>query len=58
MFWEYATDYYDLGFGVYFEWSDATAQQVSVHVNESSEDEMTDEDGGGMTYNLVTVQCN
>lgn len=44
IFWEFATDYYDLGFGVYFEWSDSTAQQVSVHVNESSDEEGTGEE--------------
>lgn len=53
VFWEFATDYYDLGFGVYFEWSDAPTQQVSVHVNETTDeegsaDEVEDEkDAGG-----------
>ena len=43
VFWEFATDSYDLGFGVYFEWTDACeGHQVSVHVGESS-DEDTDE---------------
>ncbi|XP_039267273.1 Golgi resident protein GCP60-like [Styela clava] len=47
VFWEFATDYYDLGFGVYFEWSDSVAQQVSVHVNESSEEEGSEDEGEG-----------
>ena len=29
LFWEFATDYYDLGFGVYFEWTVAESTQVS-----------------------------
>lgn len=44
LFWEFATDYYDIGFGVFFEWTDATSSSVSVHVSESS-DEDEDEDG-------------
>ncbi|XP_068199178.1 Golgi resident protein GCP60 isoform X2 [Antennarius striatus] len=44
LFWEFATDYYDIGFGVFFEWTDAASASVSVHVSESS-DEEEDEDG-------------
>ncbi|XP_077568378.1 Golgi resident protein GCP60 [Stigmatopora nigra] len=44
LFWEFATDYYDIGFGVFFEWTDATSASVSVHVSESS-DEEEDEEG-------------
>lgn len=52
VFWEFATDYYDIGFGVYFEWSNAPAQQVSVHVNETTDeegsaDEVEEEKGPG-----------
>ncbi|XP_076816028.1 Golgi resident protein GCP60-like [Clavelina lepadiformis] len=48
VFWEFATDYYDLGFGVFFEWTDSTnEQQVSVQVGESSEEE-SDEEGGDL----------
>lgn len=43
LFWEFATDGYDIGFGVYFEWSKPESNQVSVHINES-EDEEDDED--------------
>jgi len=39
LFWEFSTDSYDLGFGVYFEWSDVTTHQVSIAVNESSDEE-------------------
>lgn len=44
LFWEFATDYYDIGFGVFFEWTDSASASVSVHVSESS-DEDEDEDG-------------
>lgn len=46
LFWEFATDYYDIGFGVFFEWTDAASASVSVHVSESS-DEDEDEEGEG-----------
>ncbi|KAM9016970.1 Golgi resident protein GCP60 [Guaruba guarouba] len=39
LFWEFATDNYDIGFGVYFEWTDSPNTAVSVHVSESSDDE-------------------
>ncbi|XP_063079047.1 Golgi resident protein GCP60 isoform X2 [Engraulis encrasicolus] len=48
LFWEFATDHYDLGFGLFFEWSDAANASVSVHVSESS-DEDEDEDGEGVS---------
>ncbi|KAM6954753.1 Golgi resident protein GCP60 [Aplochiton taeniatus] len=44
LFWEFATDHYDIGFGVFFEWTDAASAAVSVHVAESS-DEDEDEEG-------------
>ncbi|CAL7939580.1 unnamed protein product [Xylocopa violacea] len=43
LFWEFATDGYDIGFGVYFEWSKPDTNQVSVHISES-EDENEDDD--------------
>ncbi|XP_028653125.1 Golgi resident protein GCP60 [Erpetoichthys calabaricus] len=43
LFWEFATDHYDIGFGVYFEWTDSPNTSVSVHVSESSDDEEDDE---------------
>ncbi|XP_033859502.1 Golgi resident protein GCP60-like [Acipenser ruthenus] len=39
LFWEFATDHYDIGFGVYFEWTDSPNTTVSVHVSESSDEE-------------------
>ncbi|VDM66855.1 unnamed protein product, partial [Strongylus vulgaris] len=53
LFWEFATDYYDIGFGVYFEWTiadsnqfwflDFQVSQVSIHVSESDDEEEFDE---------------
>ncbi|KAI8489289.1 Golgi resident protein GCP60 [Branchiostoma belcheri] len=47
LFWEFATDSYDIGFGVYFEWTIAPSNAVSVHVSESSDEEDEDEDVEG-----------
>ncbi|XP_059688638.1 Golgi resident protein GCP60 [Gavia stellata] len=44
LFWEFATDNYDIGFGVYFEWTDSPNTAVSVHVSESSDDEDEEEE--------------
>ena len=44
LFWEFATDSYDIGFGLFFEWTKTPTQQVSVHISDS-EDEY-DEDAG------------
>lgn len=40
VFWEFATDGYDIGFGLYFEWSKPDTSLVSVHISDSEgEDE-------------------
>uniref|UniRef100_A0A8C4QHD8 Golgi resident protein GCP60 n=1 Tax=Eptatretus burgeri TaxID=7764 RepID=A0A8C4QHD8_EPTBU len=39
LFWEFATDHYDVGFGVCFEWSEGQAGPPNVHLSESSEEE-------------------
>ncbi|XP_030627224.1 Golgi resident protein GCP60 isoform X2 [Chanos chanos] len=44
LFWEFATDHYDIGFGVFFEWSDTTNASVSVHVSESSDEDEDEEE--------------
>lgn len=44
LFWEFATDSYDIGFGVYFEWTDSPNAAVSVHVSESSDEEEEEEE--------------
>ncbi|XP_060587295.1 Golgi resident protein GCP60-like isoform X2 [Ruditapes philippinarum] len=46
LFWEFATDYYDIGFGVFFEWTIAPSNTVSVHVSESSDEEELEEEEG------------
>lgn len=46
LFWEFATDNYDVGFGVFFEWGKPLTTEVSVHISESDdEDGLDDEDG-------------
>eukprot|EP00088_Acartia_fossae_P056198 TRINITY_DN6540_c0_g1_i1.p1 TRINITY_DN6540_c0_g1~~TRINITY_DN6540_c0_g1_i1.p1 ORF type:complete len:518 (-),score=176.92 TRINITY_DN6540_c0_g1_i1:283-1836(-) len=50
LYWEFATDHYDIGFGVFFEWVEPEDTQVTVHVSDSEdedEDEIFDEDGEG-----------
>ncbi|XP_044749031.1 Golgi resident protein GCP60 [Coccinella septempunctata] len=40
LFWEFATDHYDIGFGIYFEYGTPTSSQVSVHVSESDDEDL------------------
>lgn len=43
--WEFATDNYDIGFGLYFEWTKSPTTEVTIHVSESDdEDELNDPD--------------
>lgn len=44
LFWEFSTDHYDIGFGVYFEYGTPTTNQVSVHVSESEDEDGDDLD--------------
>lgn len=44
LFWEFATDNFDIGFGVYFEWTKNPDSQVSVHISESEDEDDDDED--------------
>ncbi|XP_047738758.1 Golgi resident protein GCP60 [Hyalella azteca] len=47
LFWEFATDAYDIGFGLYFEWTAAEDDAaVTVHVTESDEDDDDDDEDG------------
>ena len=43
LYWEFATDSYDIGFGVYFEWTLEPGDQITVQTSDS-EDE-GDEEG-------------
>jgi hypothetical protein len=42
LFWEFATEHYDLGFGVSFEWSQPNSKNITVAVNESDDDEFAE----------------
>ncbi|XP_053206422.1 protein TMED8-like [Panonychus citri] len=44
IFWEFATDSYDIGFGLFFEWTKNPGTQVSVHISESEDDDEDEED--------------
>uniref|UniRef100_A0A5S6QVI4 ACB domain-containing protein n=1 Tax=Trichuris muris TaxID=70415 RepID=A0A5S6QVI4_TRIMR len=39
IFWEFATDKYDIAFGLLFEWSVSDTSGVSVHVSETDDEE-------------------
>ena len=58
LFWEFGTEYYDVGFGVYFEWSTSKSTAISVNVNESDnedEDESPDVSDEGPASNDSSV---
>ncbi|KAL4715735.1 hypothetical protein ACJJTC_006314 [Scirpophaga incertulas] len=42
--WEFATDNYDIGFGLYFEWTKPHSTEVTVHVSESDEEDEPEEE--------------
>ncbi|KAH8304720.1 hypothetical protein KR044_007254, partial [Drosophila immigrans] len=53
IFWEFATDNFDIGFGIYFEWAKPITNEVTVHVSDSDEDEdCVDEDYLSTTEDL------
>ncbi|XP_068195053.1 protein TMED8 [Antennarius striatus] len=49
--WEFATDGYDIGFGIYFDWSPVTDRSITVHISESSDDEDEEEELEGQVGN-------
>lgn len=51
MFWEFATDHYDIGFGLSFEWTDLSAGSSSVSTMTEPTDENT---GNGENMNILT----
>lgn len=53
LFWEFATDSYDIGFGVYFEWGKSVTTEVSVHISESDDDEDVLDDDDGMYLHCI-----
>ncbi|RWS29044.1 Protein TMED8-like protein [Leptotrombidium deliense] len=44
IFWEFATDSFDIGFGLLFEWTKNPGSQVSVHISESEDEDEDEED--------------
>ncbi|XP_014910848.1 protein TMED8 isoform X1 [Poecilia latipinna] len=42
--WEFATDGFDIGFGIYFDWTPVTSRSITVHISESSDDEDEEEE--------------
>merc|ERR1719312_1898244 len=50
LYWEFATDSYDIGFGLFFEWVEPEDTQVTVHISDSEDEEeedyASDEEGG------------
>lgn len=59
LYWEFATDSYDIGFGVYFEWGKPTTSEVSVQVSDSDEDDDAadgdDDDEGNFLISTVRI---
>lgn len=47
--WEFATDGYDIGFGIYFDWTPVTSRSITVHISESSDDEEEEEELEGQS---------
>lgn len=43
LFWEFATDHYDIGFGLFFEWTN-TEEAVSVTVSDTTSEEEEEDD--------------
>lgn len=43
--WEFATDGYDIGFGIYFDWTPVDSRSITVHISESSDDEEEELEG-------------
>ncbi|XP_043244163.1 Golgi resident protein GCP60-like isoform X2 [Amphibalanus amphitrite] len=39
LFWEFATDSYDIGFGVFFEWGPSEDSEVTIHISESEDED-------------------
>eukprot|EP00096_Caligus_rogercresseyi_P013513 TRINITY_DN614_c0_g1_i1.p1 TRINITY_DN614_c0_g1~~TRINITY_DN614_c0_g1_i1.p1 ORF type:complete len:496 (+),score=135.55 TRINITY_DN614_c0_g1_i1:26-1513(+) len=45
LFWEFATDGYDIGFGLFFEWTKSEDENiVTVHVSDSEDEDLNDDD--------------
>jgi len=49
VYWEFATDYYDIGFGVHFEWTMPESDAIMVQITESDDEDEEEEEGEGQT---------
>jgi len=55
LFWEFATDNYDVAFGLFFEWVDHDNEtEISVHISDSEDEDLEDDDD----EDAVTDQYN
>lgn len=44
LFWEFATDNYDIAFGLFFEWIPSEESEVSVHISDSEDEDINEDD--------------
>ena len=45
LFWEFATDGYDVAFGLFFEWTDTDEKEISVHISDSEDEDLDEYEG-------------
>ena len=53
LFWEFATDSYDIAFGLFFEWTPTEESEVSVHISDSEDEDINDEEEGNPTLDVL-----
>uniref|UniRef100_A0A6P7G0J9 Golgi resident protein GCP60 n=1 Tax=Diabrotica virgifera virgifera TaxID=50390 RepID=A0A6P7G0J9_DIAVI len=58
LFWEFATDHYDIGFGVYFEFGTPKTEEVSVHVSESDDEDLDELDDDDEVFDEETIRTS
>lgn len=60
LYWEFATDNYDIGFGVYFEWGKSAISEVQVQCDSEDEDDLDgdEEDDGEYTVGNIEKMVN
>ena len=67
LFWEFATDNYDVAFGLFFEWVDHDNEtEISVHISDSEDEDLEDDDDedavtgktnyGGTTHLVLKIK--
>jgi hypothetical protein len=50
LFWEFATDSYDIAFGLFFEWTPTEESEVSVHISDSEDEDINEEEEGDSSF--------